>query len=175
MGTRYFFYHNGALQRAARSPRTAMGFTSVCLEEFTYGSDGSFPTIKPTTAGPEAIATLNPLQQTEAETIAFWNPASRRRSAAIGGMDVTQINNGDYIKVKNVAFGAGATSFDARVASSTSGGSIELHLDSLTGTVIGTCAVAGRAAPRPGPRSPAPSPAPPARTIFPEVHRLGHR
>lgn len=58
-------------------------------------------------------------------------------------MDVTAIDSGDYIKVRSVDFGAGATSFDARVASNGSGGSIELHLDSLTGTVIGTCAVSG--------------------------------
>ena len=47
------------------------------------------------------------------------------------------------IEIRSVDFGAGATSFDARVASNGSGGSIELHLDSLTGTVIGTCAVSG--------------------------------
>ena len=91
---------------------------------------------------PAAIATLNPFLQVEAETIAF-SSGLKTEVCSEGGMDVTQINNGDYIKVKNVAFGTGATSFDARVASNTSGGSIELHLDSLTGTVIGTCAVAG--------------------------------
>src|SRR4029078_8822879 len=58
-------------------------------------------------------------------------------------MDVTQISNGDYIKVKNVDFGTGAVSFDARVASAASGGHIELHLDSQTGTLVGTCAVSG--------------------------------
>jgi hypothetical protein len=60
-----------------------------------------------------------------------------------GGMDVTNIQNGDYIKVRSVDFGAGATSFSARVASSTMGGSIELALDNLTGSRIGACAVAG--------------------------------
>jgi arabinoxylan arabinofuranohydrolase len=58
-------------------------------------------------------------------------------------MDVTNIQNGDYIKVKSVDFGTGATSFSARVASSTSGGSIELHLDNLTSSSIGACAVTG--------------------------------
>ena len=37
---------------------------------------------------------------------------------------------------------AGAKSFSARVASTASGGSIELRLGSLTGTLIGTCTVA---------------------------------
>ena len=58
-------------------------------------------------------------------------------------MAVTSINNGDYIKVKGVNFGTGAVSFDARVASASSGGNIELRLDSQTGTLVGTCAVQG--------------------------------
>jgi arabinoxylan arabinofuranohydrolase len=135
-GHSYFFYHNGALPGGGGYKR------SVCVEEFTYKSDGTIPTITMSTAGPAAIATLNPFQQVEAETIAF-SAGLKTEVCSEGGMDVTQISNGDYIKVKNVAFGAGATSFDARVASSTSGGNIELHLDSLSGTVIGTCAIAG--------------------------------
>ena len=58
-------------------------------------------------------------------------------------MDVDSIHNGDFIKVKGVDFGSGATSFNARVASATSGGNIELHLDTTTGPLVGTCAVAG--------------------------------
>jgi arabinoxylan arabinofuranohydrolase len=54
---------------------------------------------------------------------------------------VTTISNGDYIKVKGVNFGtAGANSFIARIAGSSTG-NIELHLDSQTGTLVGTCAV----------------------------------
>lgn len=58
-------------------------------------------------------------------------------------MDVTNIQNGDYIKVKSVDFGTGALAFAARVASAGSGGNIELHLDSLTSSAIGSCAVTG--------------------------------
>lgn len=52
---------------------------------------------------------------------------------------VCNIENGDYIKVKGVDFGGGAKSFEARAASATKGGKIELRLDSLTGTVVGNC------------------------------------
>jgi len=144
-GHSYLFYHNGALQRGGSVPSNGDGFhRSVCLEEFKYNADGSFPTITPTTAGPQAIANLNPYVQTEAETIAWESGVqTEMTSDAGGGMDVTSINNGDYIKLRSVDFGAGATSFDARVASDGNGGNIELHLDSLTGTVIGTCAVSG--------------------------------
>jgi hypothetical protein len=144
-GHSYFFYHDGALQKGGSVPSNGDGYhRSVCLEEFKYNSDGSFPTIAPTSAGPQAIANLNPFLQTEAETIAWESGVQTEATSDTGGgMDVTAIDSGDYIKVRSVDFGAGATSFDARVASNGSGGSIELHLDSLTGTVIGTCAVSG--------------------------------
>jgi hypothetical protein len=58
-------------------------------------------------------------------------------------MAVSFINNGDYIKVKGVAFGTGAKSFTARVSSATSGGKIELRLGSTSGTLVGTCNVPG--------------------------------
>ncbi len=144
-GHSYFFYHDGALQKGGSVPSNGDGYhRSVCLEEFKYNSDGSIPTIAPTSAGPQAIANLNPFLQTEAETIAWESGVQTEATSDTGGgMDVTAIDSGDYIKVRSVDFGAGATSFDARVASNGSGGSIELHLDSLTGTVIGTCAVSG--------------------------------
>jgi len=135
-GNSYFFYHNGALPGGGGYKR------SVCIEQFTYNADGTIPTIKMTTAGPSAIANLNPYVQTEAETIA-WSSGLKTEVCSEGGMDVTSINNGDYIKVKSVDFGTGAVSFDARVASASSGGSIELRLDSATGTLVGTCAVSG--------------------------------
>ncbi len=105
-GHSYFFYHNGALPGGGGYKR------SVCIEEFTYNADGTIPTIKMSTTGPAAVATLNPFLQVEAETIAF-SAGLKTEVCSEGGMDVTQINNGDYIKVKNVAFGTGATSFDA--------------------------------------------------------------
>jgi arabinoxylan arabinofuranohydrolase len=135
-GHSYFFYHNGALPGGGGFKR------SVCVEEFTYNADGTIPTIRMTTAGPAAIATVNPFQQVEAETIAF-SSGLKTEVCSEGGIDVTQISNGDYIKVKGVNFGTGAVSFDARVASAGSGGNIELRLDSQTGTLVGTCTVPG--------------------------------
>jgi hypothetical protein len=58
-----------------------------------------------------------------------------------GGMNVGWIDNGDYIAFTNTDFGSGANTFSARVASAANGGNIEVRLDSLTGTLAGTCAV----------------------------------
>ncbi len=64
-------------------------------------------------------------------------------SCSEGGQDIGYIENGDYAVYNNIGFDSGAISFDARVASDTSGGNIELYLDSLTGTLVGTCKVPG--------------------------------
>ncbi|GLB32640.1 hypothetical protein LAD12857_45630 [Lacrimispora amygdalina] len=60
-----------------------------------------------------------------------------------GGENVGYIENGDYVSYSNIDFGNGAGGFQARVASATSGGNIEIRLDSINGTLIGTCPVAG--------------------------------
>ncbi|MEH0974580.1 glycoside hydrolase family 43 protein [Micromonospora sp. CPCC 205546] len=135
-GGSYFFYHNGALPGGG-------GYTrSVAVERFTYNSNGTFPTINMTTAGPPQVGTLNPYARQEAETIA-WGSGIETEPSSEGGMNVGWIDNGDTIKVKGVAFGAGATSFTARVASGTSGGRIEVRLDSASGPLVGTCTVGG--------------------------------
>ncbi|KAK1759853.1 glycosyl hydrolase [Echria macrotheca] len=133
-GGSYFFYHNGALPGGS-------GYTrSIAVEKFTYGADGSIPKMVMTDAGAPQIEPLNPYVRVEAETIAFSKGLSTEPSSD-GGMHVTSINNGDYLKVKGVDFGTGASSVSLRVASASGGGKIEMHLGSLTGTVIATCAV----------------------------------
>ncbi|WP_420878041.1 glycoside hydrolase family 43 protein [Sorangium cellulosum] len=135
-GNSYFFYHNGALPGGGGFHR------STSVEQFTFNADGTFPTIKMTQAGAPGVGNLNPYVMTEAETIA-WESGVETEACSEGGINVTSIEDGDYIKVKGVDFGTGAVSFDARVASATGGGSIELRLDSPTGTLVGTCMVQG--------------------------------
>lgn len=136
-GNSYFFYHNGALPGGGGYKR------SIAVEKFNYNADGTIPTINMTTNGVAGVGNLNPYVTTEAETIS-WESDIETEGSSEGGLDVANIENGDFIKVKGVNFGSGATSFDARVASATSGGNIELRLDdSSSGTLIGTCAVAG--------------------------------
>jgi hypothetical protein len=133
-GKSYFFYHDGALPGGG-------GFTrSVSVEEFTYNADGAFPTINMTKQGPAGIGHLDPYARTEAETMA-WESGIKTATSSTTGVYVTDIDNGDFIKVKGVDFGqAGAGTFTASVASGVAGGSIELHLDSVDGTLIGSVA-----------------------------------
>ena len=134
-GKSYLFYHNGALPGGGGFKR------SVCIEQFEFNEDGSIPLIKPTKEGvTKSASNLNPFKRVEAETIAWEQGIETAKDPKIG-IYVTDINNGDYIKVRSVDFGKGAKSFEANIASVSSGGSIEIHLDNLTGPLLGTCAV----------------------------------
>jgi len=133
-GNSYLFYHNQSLSNDGYK-------RSVCVDQFTYKSDGSIPQIASTTSGPAQVGVLNPYDTVQAETICLGQGVETQ-TCNEGGINVTNIENGDYIKVKGVDFGTdGAVSFEARVASGTSGGKIELRLGSSSGTLIGTCDV----------------------------------
>jgi arabinoxylan arabinofuranohydrolase len=122
---------------------------SICVKEMTYNTDGTIQQVPwwgnrvPLPSVPQ-VDSLNPYDTTQAETIC-WSFGVRTEVCkdAGAGLDVDSIHNNDFIKVKGVDFKTGAKSFEARVASATSGGSIELHLDTTTGPLVGTCAVAG--------------------------------
>jgi endo-1,4-beta-xylanase len=81
--------------------------------------------------------------QIEAESYNIQQGGIQSETSSEGGLDIGYIQNGSYVVYRNIDFGGGAVSFDARVASATGGGNIELHLDSLTGPQVGTCAVPG--------------------------------
>ena len=75
----------------------------------------------------------------EQKTIAWEEGIETERSTSVG-VYVTEISNGDFIKVRSVDFKKGATSFQANVASA-SGGFIEIHVDSSNGKLLGSCEV----------------------------------
>ena len=131
-GKSFFFYHNGALPGGGGFNR------SVAVEEFKYNADGTIPRIQNTIAGVNPVQHLNPYATTQAETIA-WEEGIETTTAAKVGVYVTEISNGDYIKVRSVDFGKGPKSFEARVAGK--GGSIEVRSGSLSGTILTTLTV----------------------------------
>ncbi|MBN2526920.1 MAG: family 43 glycosylhydrolase [Deltaproteobacteria bacterium] len=135
-GKSYLFYHNGALPGGGGFHR------SVCAAEFTYRSDGSIPEISMNSAKRPGVGSMNPYIQQEAETMA-WQSGIETEPCSEGGMNVSEISNGDWIKVLGVNFKNGAGSFEARVASAGGGGKIEIRLDGESGTLAGTCDVLG--------------------------------
>jgi len=136
----YVAYHNRYLANVRGLTNTTYS-RNICLDSVTYNSDGTIKQITCTSNGVTQLKNLNPYTQVEAETMASESGINTE-TCSEGGLDVGYINNGDWIEIKGVAFGsAGASSFSARVASVGSGGNIELRLDSLSGTLIGTCPV----------------------------------
>lgn len=129
-GQPYFFYHTGMLPGGGGFAR------SVAVEPFKYNADGTIPEILPTATGAPAIATFNPYRRVEAETIAWSEGVDTEPNDAVG-VYVSDIHNGDYIKVANVDFGKrGAKSFGASLASALRGGTLEVHTDSVKGPLM---------------------------------------
>lgn len=135
-GKSYLFYHDGALPGGGGFKR------SVCIEPFLFNADGSIPLIAATKQGvTQSASNLNPFNKVEAETIGWEEGIETARDSITGGIFVTDISKGDYIKVRSVDFGKGAKKFEAATAAISDGESIEIHLDSSTGTLIGTCGI----------------------------------
>ena len=113
---------------------------SVCVEEFKYNPDGTIPKLLFwSETGVEPVGVLNPFKRTEAETIS-WSQGLKT-SKGTNGMYVTDIDNGDYIKVQAVDFGKSVKKFEANLASGAAGSIIEIHLDSPDGTLLGSLKV----------------------------------
>lgn len=130
-GKSYLFYHNAGLPGGGGFKR------SVCIEPFHFNADGSIPLIEPTQEGVrESAINLDPFKRTEAETIAF-SEGLKTASDSKTGVYVTKIDNGDYIKVRSVDFRNGAKKFTASIASVSSGGKIEIRIDSKNGKLLG--------------------------------------
>lgn len=131
-GHNYFFYHTGWLPGGGGFGR------SVSVEEFAWNPDGRMPEIKPTKEGVSPIGTLNPFQRTEAETIAFSSGVRTEWNTKRGDIFVSDIQNGDWTKVREVEFTRSPKSIEVRAASALQGGMIEVRLDSLKGQVLTT-------------------------------------
>ena len=149
----YIAYHNRelALMNGLTCSETYTYLQrSVCLDSLYFNSDGTIQLVTQTTAGVAALQNVNPFTTQSAAAMAkdggvtpsgLTEAGVQTENCSEGGRDVTDIASGDWVQVRNLNFGSGAISFTARIAGTVSGGSIQIRLDSTTGTLIGTCAV----------------------------------
>lgn len=136
-GKSYFFYHTGKLPGGGGFAR------SVAVEAFDYNADGTLPTILPSEKGVAPVGKLDPFKRNEAETMA-WSEGVSTEPNAMTGVYVSEIHNGDFIKVSNVNFGNGVRGkFGVSVASALRGGTIEVHIGSLDGPLVAEVFVPG--------------------------------
>ena len=134
-GRNYMFYHNGALPNGGGFHR------SSCVEEFTYNEDGSIPFIPFTRKGPAPVGSIDPYKRVEAETMAWsWGVKTDR----LAGKDhyVTKIDNGDWIKVREVEFGpSGPKELCLEILNFQNPANVEFYADAMGGRPFATVEV----------------------------------
>ncbi len=138
----YVVYHAQTVSLALYGE--GKGYRSPHINRLVHNTDGTIQEVAANYTGISQLANLNPYIRVEAETIAWNARILTEKSSAAGGpvnnLHVTDIQNGDWIAVANADFGsAGAKSFKANVSSS-SGGNIEIRLDSVGDPLVGTLA-----------------------------------
>jgi len=141
----FSYFLNFALTETHRERR------SVSLARMNYNSDGTIVTVPWwNKEGVPQVGTLDPFRRVEAETMEWesgntsdvWTMGVRTAQNDSTGVYVTHILDGSYIKVRGADFGKHkARKFNARVASESGGGTIELHLDKTRGPLAGSLPV----------------------------------
>ena len=137
-GHNYMFYHNGSLPNGGGFHRSAS------VEEFTYNPDGTIPFIPFTKEGVSPIGTLDPYQRIEGETMAdSWGVKTDR----LAGKDhyVRKIDNGDWIKIREVDFGTSSpASVTVQTLNFLNPGTIEFYLNSIGDNPFAKVAINGK-------------------------------
>jgi arabinoxylan arabinofuranohydrolase len=138
-GRWYHVYHNRIVAKEAGI--RAEFRRNIALEEFGFNDDGTIKKVTCTTDGVAQIGHLDPYARVEGETFNAQKGIKTEPCSA-GGMNLTSIDDGDWVCVRGVDFGAkGASTFSARVASAGASGAIELRLGSPDGRLVGICKV----------------------------------
>ena len=141
-GQWYFAYHNRTLAYMNNEPdlKAYSYLRNVALEELSYDENGDIIPIVATRDGVRQRHWVDAFSRNEAETMA----ASHGINTIQTGSDrskraVSEVHDGDWVCIKGVDFGKdGAGSFSATASTLTNGGSIEVHISSPDGFLLGT-------------------------------------
>lgn len=105
------------------SIRTSGGGYILNISRFKFYSDD-----------PNSIVSVNAVDYVK-------NSGTQKADCSEGGKCLGYIKSGDWVQYEDVNFGNGINVFEARVATATRGGEIDLHLNTIEGPIIGTLAV----------------------------------
>lgn len=149
-GQYYMTYHSQILEKPMG---IGGGYRCTHIDKVTVNEDGSIAMGEGTKFGVPQLKEFDPYQKVEAETI--WtmggiNTTQYGQTALLfgaGNMVVTDISDGDWLALSDVAFGDdGATKFNAQlVLGEAAKGAILVRLDSLTGEDVGVIEITGEA------------------------------
>jgi arabinoxylan arabinofuranohydrolase len=137
----FHVYHNRIVAKEAGIPT---GFRrNLAIEEMRFTDVGAIEEVTYTEDGVAQVGRLDPYEKVEAETFHAQLGVETERCSE-GGMNLTELSDGDWVKVVGVDFGAnGAKRFVVRVASEEARGKIEVRLGGVDGPLAGTCEVGG--------------------------------
>ena len=115
---------------------------SVSLAEMTYNSDGTIQELPYFhDCNLNQIEPFDPYRMVEAETMAWGyglkTVPKNKQAADHWNQLVTDIDDGEYLMLRGVDFGNGASSFSVSASCHLYGGSIEIRLDAPDGKCIG--------------------------------------
>lgn len=131
-GQWYFFYMDEGLPLSHSRRRTA----SVVPFDFT--PDNRIPYIHhDKRAVLKSVDPLNPFVGQQAETMA-WEEGINTGYDSRDCVYITEVDPGDWIKVREVNFDTGASSIEATVRNGKPASKIEIRLDAPNGELIGT-------------------------------------
>ncbi|OEH93564.1 glycosyl hydrolase [Bacillus solimangrovi] len=130
--------------------KTYVVYNMTNSEKTVTFSDGTIVTVQPhqfnignddTDSGeqPDNDTIINAFERIEAELYTSMNGIETEQTSDVDGdLNISSIDNGDYLVYENVDFGSGATGIEARFASESTGGTVDLRLDNESGELIGT-------------------------------------
>ncbi|MFB2580840.1 family 43 glycosylhydrolase [Herbiconiux sp. P15] len=156
-GGTYFTYHaqtrGAAWAEALGTPGATQGYRSVHIDELEFNDDGTIKPIVGTRAGVDQVESFDPYRTFEAETLAWQLGISTAVTEAAsvefpehnasGNMVLSAVDDGDFSGISGVDFGAGAETVSATVKPLVAGGTIQVRLDDVDGTVVAEIPVDG--------------------------------
>ena len=135
-GKWYMVYHDRRVADANKAP--SVNQRNISVDSLVYNADGTMKEVVVTNDGVRQIKNFDPYKMIPASTINRQSGITTD-SLRNEGVVVRSISNNDWIRLKGVDFGTGATGVTVRVASAAAGGSIEFRTGSTSGTLLGTC------------------------------------
>nr|WP_027871530.1 family 43 glycosylhydrolase [[Eubacterium] cellulosolvens] len=130
-GKYYLAYHSRSVEHMVLGQ--SLGYRTAQVDQLSV-SGSHIDNLRPSMTGPSQLSYLNPYETVQAETL--FNQVGIQ-IAGEGNTYVTDIQNGDWTKVKGANFNKGLSEMTVRVRSNGSG-SITVRDGSPSGTVLGT-------------------------------------